>query len=139
MIAGIRVMGTAIVLLTAFALGYSLFQRHRNHVRDDRVVYADLQGIELRHRTSPLGAPLFLLGDGAAGDVIGIPTDAPKFPNAWFAAAKITANGEVFAVLPSDAKLRAGCGSLDRLLRQVGAARTIVPKVRAFLAAQCTR
>jgi hypothetical protein len=139
MINGIRVIGTAIVLFTAVALGASLYQRHRNHLSDDRAVYADLEGIELRHRTSPLGAPLFLLGDGAAGDVLGVPTDAPEFPNAWFAAGKITASGAVFAVLKSDAKLRAACGSLDRLLGQVGAARTVAPKVRAFLAEHCKR
>lgn len=57
MINGIRVIGTAIVLFTAVALGASLYQRHRNHLSDDRAVYADLEGIELRHRTSPLGAP----------------------------------------------------------------------------------
>jgi hypothetical protein len=137
-ITSIRVIGTAIVLFTAAGLGFSLYQRHKTHVREDLAVYADLRGIELRHRTSPLRAPLFLLGDGAAGDVIGVPTDAPEFPNAWFAAAKITASGAVFAVLPSDAKLRAACMSLDRLLAQVGAARTVAPKVRAFLAAHCT-
>ncbi len=139
MITGIRVIGTAIVLFTAAALCYSLFQRHRDHVRDDRAVYADLEAIELRHRTAPLGAPLFLLGDGPAGDVIGIPTNAPDFPNAWFAAAKITVSGQVFAVLPPVAKLHAGCAGLDRLLGQVGAARTVSPKVRAYLAGQCAR
>jgi len=139
MITGIRVIGTAIVLFTAAVLAHSLFQRHQDHVRDDRAVYADLEAIELRHRTAPLGAPLFLLGDGPAGDVIGVPTDAPGFPNAWFAAAKMTVSGEVFAVLPANARLRAGCGSLDRLLRQVGAARPIAPKVRAFLAGHCAQ
>jgi hypothetical protein len=51
----------------------------------------------------------------------------------------MTVSGEVFAVLPANAELRAGCGSLDRLLRQVGAARPIAPKVRAFLASHCAQ
>jgi hypothetical protein len=139
MIAGIRVIGTAIVLFTAAGLAYSLYQRHASHVRDDRAVYADLEHIELEHRTLPLHAPLFLLGDGAAGDVIGVPTDVPQFPNAWFAAAKLTVTGEVLAVLPPAAQLRADCGGLARLLQEVSAARPVLPKVNAYLTGHCRR
>jgi hypothetical protein len=139
MFTGIRVIGTAIVLFTAGILGYSLYDRHREHLRADRAIYADLEAIELRHRTAPLGAPLFLLGGGAAGDVIGVRTDRPEFPNAWFAAAKTTADGAVFAVLPADANLRVGCTGLNRLLDQVSAARTVSPKVRKFLGERCAR
>jgi hypothetical protein len=125
-------------LVTAAVLAYSLFQRRHAGELADRLIDADLQSIELSHRSAPLRGPIFLLGVGAAGDVIGVPTDSREFPNAWLAAAKRRSDGSFHGVLPPSARLHASCAGIDRLFEQVGASRPVAAPVRDYLKRNCT-
>lgn len=133
----IRIAGTAIVLFTAAILSYSLFQKRHAGELADRIIDADLQSIELAHRAAPLRGPIFLLGGGAAGDVIGVPTDSREFPNAWLAAATRRSDGSFHAVIPPGAHLQVSCIGIDRLYQQVGATRALAGPVRDYLKKNC--
>ncbi len=133
----IRIAGTTIVLFTAAILSYSLFQRRHAAELADRGIDADLQSIELEHRSAPLRGPIFLLGGGAAGDVIGVPTDTREFPNAWFAAATRRSDGSFHAVIPTGARLHVSCAAIDRLFAQVGTTRALAVTVRDYLNNNC--
>jgi hypothetical protein len=133
----IRIAGTAIVLFTAAILSYSLFQKRHAGELADRVIDADLQSIELAHRSAPLRGPIFLLGAGAAGDVIGVPTDSREYPNAWLAAAKRRSDGSFHAVIPQGARLQVSCAGIERLYEQVGATLALAGPVRDYLAKAC--
>ncbi len=133
----IRIAGTAIVLFTAAILSYSLFQRRHAAELADRRIDADLQSIELAHRSAPLRGPIFLLGGGAAGDVIGVPTDSHEFPNAWLAAATRRSDGSFYAVIPPGARLHVSCLGIDRLYQQVATTRSLAAPVRDYLNKNC--
>lgn len=137
LITTIRIAGTTIVLFTAAILSYSLFQkRHAGEVAD-RAIDAELQGIELAHRSAPLRGPIFLLGGGATGDVIGVPTDSAEFPNAWLAAATRRSDGSFHAVIPEGSHLRVSCVGIERLYAQVGTTRALAEPVRDYLKKNC--
>ena len=89
-------------------------------------------------RGLPLAAPMMLLGSGAAGNVIGVPTDDPRFPNAWIAAASTHANGAVYVLMSKDAHVRVACARIGRLLDPIGANASVTPRVRAYLTGACT-
>jgi hypothetical protein len=133
----IRIVGTVIVLFTAAILSYSLFQRRHAAELADRLIDADLQSIELAHRSAPLRGPIFLFGGGAAGDVIGVPTDSRAFPNAWLAAATRRSDGSFHAVIPPGARLHVSCIAIDRLYQQVSATRALAAPVRDYLKINC--
>jgi hypothetical protein len=134
----IRIAGTAIVLFTAAILSYSLFQKRHAAELADRIIDADLQSIELAHRSAPLGGPIFLLGGGgAAGDVIGVPTDSREFPNAWLAATTRRSDGSFYAVIPPGAHLRVSCAGIDRLGARAAMTRGLAAPVRDYLQKNC--
>jgi hypothetical protein len=125
-----------LVLLLVGVLAVSLLQRYRERGAIDAPIYSDLQRVELEHRSGKLAGPLFLLGTGAAGDVIGMPTRDPRFPNAWLAADKTLPSGAVYLV-PRNAGLSAPCESLNRLLAGLADSRPVSPLVREFLSRHC--
>jgi len=128
-------MGAALLLVGVLAV--SLLQHYRQRNAVDTPIYADLRQIEFEHRSSRLSGPLFLLGSGPAGDMIGIPSKDTRFPNAWLSADKTQPNGSVYLV-PRDTELRAPCLSVTRLLTPLAPTRPVSPLVREFLSRHCT-
>jgi len=124
------------VLLVVAVLGVSLLQHYRQRNAIDAPIYADLQRIEFEHRSGKLAGPLFLLGAGAAGDVLGMPTQDPRYPNAWLAADETLPDGATYLV-PRGARLVAPCDSVNRLLSALTDTRPVSPAVRDFLSRQC--
>jgi hypothetical protein len=124
------------LLLVAAVLGVSLVQHYRQRHAIAAPIYADLNQIEFEHRSGKLAGPLFLLGTGAAGDVIGMPTRDDHYPNAWLAAEKTLPGGAVYLV-PHDAGLSATCESMRGLLSAVTETRPVSPTVRDFLSRHC--
>jgi len=125
-----------LLLLVAGVLTVSLLQRYRQRNAIDVPIYANLQQIEVEHRAAKLSGPLFLLGAGAAGDVSGMPTRDPGFPNAWLAADKTLPGGAVYLV-PRNAALSAPCARVQRLLSALADTRPVSPLVRDFLSRHC--
>jgi len=132
-----RALAMGFVLLVVAVLGVSLVQHYRQRNAIDAPIYADLQRIEFEHRSGKLAGPLFLLGGGAAGDVVGLPTQDPRYPNAWLAADKTLAGGAVYLV-PRNARLAAPCASVSRLLSALPGGRPVSPVVSEFLSLHCS-
>jgi hypothetical protein len=138
----IRAVSVGFLLLLVAVLGFSLLQRHRQRSAIDVPIYADLQQIEFEHRSAKLAGPLFLLGAGAAGDVIGVPTKDSRYPNVWLAAEKTSPDGGVYlvphdALVPHNAVFAAPCDSVRRLLATLVLTRPVSPAARDFLSRHC--
>jgi hypothetical protein len=133
-----RTIALSAVLLALGVFVASWYERYRQGAHADEAIYGDLRSVELEHRASPLRAPLMLLGSAAAGNVIGVPTDDPQFPNAWIAATATRANGTVYVMMPKRAHVRVACARLARLLDPIGAGVPVAPHVRAYLNGACT-
>jgi hypothetical protein len=133
-----RTIALSAVLLALGLFVVSWYGRYRRDAHADAAIYADLRAVELEHRSLPLAAPMVLLGEAAAGNVIGVPTDDPHFPNAWIAAARTRANGSVYVMMPKDAHVRVACRRIERLLDPLGSSAAVTPRVRAYLTGVCT-
>jgi len=131
-----RALAMGFLLLVVAALGVSLVQHYRQRNAIDAPIFADLQRIEFEHRSGRLAGPIFLLGAGAAGDVIGLPSEDPRYPNAWLAADKTLPDGAAYLV-PRNAGLAAPCASVQRLLSALTEARPVSPVVREFVSRHC--
>jgi hypothetical protein len=131
-----RALAMGFVLLVVAVLGVSVSQHFRQRNAIDAPIYADLQRIEFEHRSGKLAGPLFLLGAGAAGDVIGVPSQDPRYPNAWLAVDKTLPDGAAYLV-PRNAVLSAPCDSVQRLLSALTETRPVSPVVREFLSRHC--
>jgi len=125
------------VLLLVGGLAVSLLQHYRERGAIDAPIYADLQQIEFEHRSAKLAGALFLLGSGAAGDVIGMPSGDARFPNAWLAADKTLPDGAVYLV-PRNAGFAATCAGVTKLLAALADTRPVSPRVREFLSHHCS-
>jgi hypothetical protein len=102
----------------------------------DKPIYADLQGLELSRRSSSLNAPTVVF-DSPKHPILGIPTDDPRFPNAWIAATVAKPDGSVYAVLPRSAHLRLQCDQVSVLVEEVNKRAQMASEVRKYLNAIC--
>jgi hypothetical protein len=132
-----RTIALSAVLLAVGVFVVSWYERYRHGAHVDQAIYGDLRAVELEHRGLPLAVPMMLLGSRAAGNVIGVPTDDPRFPNAWIAATPTHANGAIYVMMSKDAHVRIACGRIGRLLDPIGAGASVAPRVRAYLAGVC--
>ncbi len=132
-----RTIALSAVLLALGVFAASWYERYRHDSQVDESIYGDLRSVELEHRGLPLNAPIMLLGSAAAGNVIGVPTDDPRFPNAWIAATSTRANGSVYVMMSKNAHVRIACARIARLLDPIGASASVAPRVRAYLNGAC--
>src|SRR5271165_5436176 len=107
-----RQPNTWLVVVAVAVAGALLWGGHNFFVLHGEVgeksIYADLQGLESSRRTSALKSPTVVY-ESTEGPLLGIPTDDPRFPNAWIAATMVKPDGSVYAVLPRSAQLRLSC------------------------------
>jgi hypothetical protein len=106
-----KVTAGAVFLLV---VAYAVVVWHNGEL-GGKSTYAELQGIEVQHRATPLTDIVALAENPEIGLVIGVPTDDHLFPNAWIAASTTKPDGSLYEVISSKAHLQISC-----------------PKVRAF-------
>lgn len=107
-----KVTAGAVLLLV---VAYAVVIWHNGEL-GGKATYAELQGIEVQHRSTPLTDIVALAKNPEIGLVIGVPTDDHLFPNAWIAASTTKPDGSLYEVISPKAHLQISC-----------------PKVRAFL------
>jgi len=126
------------VLVATALLSLSLYRQFRHRAQIEKPIYAALHEIEFEHRSAPLRGPLFLIGATDVGDVIGLPTADPRFPNAWIAGTQTRGTQGIY-LFPESARPRLACGEVDRLFAGPLTARSIAPAVRRYLHEHCSR
>jgi hypothetical protein len=98
--------------------------------------YAELQGIEVQHRSAPLADITALVDDPEIGLVIGVPTDDHMFPNAWIAATTTKPDGTIYEVVSTKARLRVSCARVHAFFDDPTRA-SIASAVREQIERQC--
>jgi hypothetical protein len=98
--------GVTLLLLSA----YAVVVWHYGEL-GGKSTYAELQGIEVQHRSVPSTDITALTESPDIGLVIGVPTDDPRFPNAWIATSTTKPDGSLYMVASSKAHLRLNCAS----------------------------
>src|SRR5208283_1734559 len=97
-----KVAAGAIALLV---VAYAVVIWHNGEL-GGKSTYAELQGIEVQHRSTPLTDIVALAENTEIGLVIGVPTDDQLFPNAWIAASTTKPDGSLYEVISPKAHLR---------------------------------
>jgi hypothetical protein len=120
------------------AIAVALRFAYENSELAVKPIYAELQGIEESHRATKLFAPLYLRTDSDAGDVVGVPTDDSRFPNAWISISHAKGNGSVYAVMPSTAHVQVTCQQVDHLFKDGTPSNEVSPAVAKYFRQVCT-
>jgi hypothetical protein len=123
-----------VIGIAVTVIGWFLHTLRNSEELQGKPLYSDLQGIELTHRGVKLSEPVVVLGDPVTGTVIGVPTDDPRFPNAWIATSKFTSDGKPYVVISGAVKLT--CQQVDTLMSK-RELKGVAPGVRLFLAQHC--
>jgi hypothetical protein len=127
-------VAAAVVLLLAVA--YAVFVWHFGEL-GGKSTYAELQGIEVSRRSTPLTDITALTEDREIGLVIGVPTDDHMFPNAWIAASATKPDGSVYVVISQKAHLAISCGRARAFFDDPTRV-SIAPAVREHIERHCT-